>query len=189
MNQNVTQPDNILLSEIKKDNLNAFDILFKKYYTGLCAFAMQYVGREDAEEVVQDSMVWLWENREYLEIDMALKPYLFSMIKNKSLTLIARNKVKERVHFLIVEKLRLNTDYTDFYIIEELSNKIEKAISDLPDSYREALEMNRFQGKTYKEIAETLNISSKTVDYRIQKALKFLKVKLKDYLPLMVVFY
>ena len=57
---------------------------------------------------------------------------------------------------------------------------------DLPENYRQAFEMNRFQDMTYKEIASHLNISSKTVDYRIQQALKILRIKLKDYMPLLI---
>lgn len=81
-----------------------------------------------------------------------------------------------------------NTPYDDpnFYIEEELIHKIEKSIMDLPENYRQAFEMNRFQDMTYKEIASHLNISSKTVDYRIQQALKILRIKLKDYMPLLI---
>ena len=71
----------------------------------------------------------------------------------------------------------------------ELTQKIEKAILNLPESYRVAFEMHRFQNKTYQEIAEELNISSKTVDYRIQQALKQLRKELKDYLPLLLFFF
>ena len=69
------------------------------------------------------------------------------------------------------------------------SEKIEKAILNLPESYRIAFEMHRFQNKTYQENAEELNISSKTVDYRIQQALKQLRKELKDYLPLLLFFF
>ena len=72
---------------------------------------------------------------------------------------------------------------------KELTQKIEKAILNLPESYRVAFEMHRFQNKTYQEIAEELNISSKTVDYRIQQALKQLRKELKDYLPLLLFFF
>jgi len=67
-----------------------------------------------------------------------------------------------------------------------LSRKIEEALQRLPNSYREAFEMNRFQHLTYGEIASQLNVSSKTVDYRIQQALKLLRVDLRDYLPILL---
>ena len=74
------------------------------------------------------------------------------------------------------------------YLIESYYNgqKKQSALEALPSNYREAFEMNRFQKLTYKEIASQLNVSSKTVDYRIQQALKQLRIDLKDYLPLIL---
>ncbi|WP_346297973.1 sigma-70 family RNA polymerase sigma factor [Alistipes sp.] len=74
----------------------------------------------------------------------------------------------------------------DIYQLEELRQNIRRAVEELPEPYREAFEMNRFENRTYKEIAEELGISAKTVDYRIQQSLKILRVKLKDYLPLIL---
>ena len=73
---------------------------------------------------------------------------------------------------------------TDFYQTEELKKHIIEAIHALPPSYREAFVMHRFENKSYKEIAEILQVSTQTVNYRIQQALKQLRVSLKDYLPI-----
>jgi DNA-directed RNA polymerase specialized sigma24 family protein len=67
--------------------------------------------------------------------------------------------------------------------------KIEKAVMRLPDSYRITFEMSRYQDKTYKEIAKELNVSIKLVEYRIQQALRLLRVELKDYLPLITIIF
>ena len=75
---------------------------------------------------------------------------------------------------------------TDVCQLEELSRKLKVALEELPASYREAFIMSRFKNMSYKEIAEQLNVSPKTVDYRIQQALKILRVKLKDYMPLLL---
>ncbi|MFA6873451.1 MAG: sigma-70 family RNA polymerase sigma factor, partial [Bacteroidaceae bacterium] len=82
--------------------------------------------------------------------------------------------------FFYKEMLQL-FDETDAYTIEELERNIKSAISQLPDSYKEAFTMHRFKQMSYKEIAEALNVSAKTVDYRIQQALKILRLKLKEY--------
>ena len=120
----------------------------------------------------------------------SLRSYLFKSVKNKCLALIDKNYTKKRFceHVLATEMQGTFED-PDFYIIDELTQKIEKAILNLPESYRIAFEMHRFQNKTYQEIAEELNISSKTVDYRIQQALKQLRKELKDYLPLLLFFF
>ena len=77
----------------------------------------------------------------------------------------------------------------DFYQIQELMNKIDEAVAALPDAYREAFIMHRFQHMNYKKIAETLGISYQTVAYRIQQALKLLRLELKDFLLLLLLFY
>ena len=76
----------------------------------------------------------------------------------------------------------------DYYQLEELTSRIEQAVAGLPESYREAFVMHRFKDMSYKEIAEALGVSPKTVDYRIQQALKQLRMDLKDYLPLLLPF-
>ena len=77
----------------------------------------------------------------------------------------------------------------DFYIAEELMNQIEKTVSQMPETYRVAFEMSRYQDMTYKDKAEELDVSAKVVDYRIQQALKILRTELKDYLPLITVIF
>ena len=81
--------------------------------------------------------------------------------------------------------MREKFDSPDFYVVEDLAEHLEAALAELPPTYRQAFEMNRFQGKSYKEIADTLGLSPKTVDYRIQQALKRLRVALRDFLPIL----
>lgn len=75
----------------------------------------------------------------------------------------------------------------DFYVLNELAIKFQEALDQLPESYREAFVMHRFNNKNYKEIAAELGVSQKTVEYRISQAIKLLKVHLKDYLPLLLI--
>lgn len=176
-----------LYLQLRKGDNIAFDSLFLKYYSTLCAYAKQFVSREDAEEVVQETMLWLWEYRNMHNIETSLGQYLFRSVKNKCLTLINRDLIKSRVNTVLQSQWQNIFDSPDFYIIEELTTKIENAIQSLPETYRVAFEMNRFQNKTYQEIAEELDISSKTVAYRIQQALKILRFELKDYLVLLLI--
>lgn len=118
--------------------------------------------------------------------EISPKSYLFKAVKNRCLTLISRNEIKQRIVNTLYDDQQLRYEDPDFYIVEELSRKIEEALQRLPNSYREAFEMNRFQHLTYGEIANQLNVSSKTVDYRIQQALKLLRVDLRDYLPILL---
>ena len=178
--------DEVLFEKIQAGDVKAFDVLFMRYYPLLCSYAKQFVDFDDGQEIVQDVMVWFWENSSMQVIESSPKNYLFRAVKNRCLTLINRNELKQRVVSSMYENQQSQYEDPDFYIVEELTRNIENALSRLPETYREAFEMNRFQSMTYNEIAEKLNVSSKTVDYRIQQALKLLRVELKDYLPLLM---
>ncbi|WP_455639913.1 RNA polymerase sigma-70 factor [Parabacteroides sp.] len=178
--------DEVLFRKIQTGDVKAFDILFMRYYPVLCAYAKQFVAFDDGQEIVQDVMVWFWENSHMQVIESSPKNYLFKAVKNRCLTLINRNELKQRIVGTLYDNLQSQYEDPDFYVVEELARNIETALSRLPESYREAFEMNRFQNMTYSEIAEKLDVSSKTVDYRIQQALKLLRVELKDYLPLIM---
>lgn len=179
--------DDLLFQQIQRGNEKAFDVLFLRYYPSLCAYARQFVEYDDGQEIVQDVMVWFWENREMQVFETLPKSYLYKAVKNRCLTLINRNEVKQRIVHTLYEDPEAHYEDPDYYIVDELSKKIEDALQNLPASYREAFEMNRFQNMTYTEIATRLGVSSKTVDYRIQQALKLLRVELKDYLPLLLI--
>ena len=177
--------DEVLFEEIQAGDVKAFDVLFMRYYPLLCAYAKQFVDFDDGQEIVQDVMVWFWENSSMQVIESSPKNYLFRAVKNRCLTLINRNELKQRIVDSMSVNMQSQYEDPDFYIVEELSRKIEEALQRLPDSYREAFVMHRFQHKTYKEIAEQVGVSSKTIDYRIQQALNILRKELKDYLPLL----
>lgn len=183
MNQS-TEGDKLFAS-LQGGNKKAFDTFFLRYYPILCAYATQFVGMDEAEEIVQDMMVGIWEHRKDMVIDSSLNGYLFRAVKNKCLNHLDKLRLHEQAHLLIADSRELLFEDPDFYVVEELTRKIEEALLKLPPTYREAFVLNRIEGKTYNEIASALGISSKTVDYRIQQALKILRVELKDYLPLL----
>ena len=152
----------------------------------LCAYGHRFVDLEDAEEIVEDSLLWIWENRETLVIESSLSSYLFKMVYRRALNKLAHIDATQRADTRFYEEMQEMLQDTDYYQIEELAKRIEDAVAALPESYREAFVMHRFRDMSYKEIAETLGVSPKTIDYRIQQALKQLRVDLKDYLPLLL---
>ena len=174
------QSDNdFLLSAVQRGDQKAFDTLFRRYYPMLCAYGHRFVELEDAEEIVEDSLLWIWENRETLVIESSLNSYLFKMVYRRALNKLAHIDATQRADTRFYEEMQEMLQDTDYYQIEELAKRIE-------ESYREAFVMHRFRDMSYKEIAETLGVSPKTIDYRIQQALKQLRVDLKDYLPLLL---
>lgn len=181
------QSDNdFLLSAVQRGDQKAFDTLFRRYYPMLCAYGHRFVELEDAEEIVEDSLLWIWENRETLVIESSLNSYLFKMVYRRALNKLAHIDATQRADTRFYEEMQEMLQDTDYYQIEELAKRIEDAVAALPESFRVAFVMHRFRDMSYKEIAETLGVSPKTIDYRIQQALKQLRVDLKDYLPLLL---
>ena len=181
------QSDNdFLLSAVQRGDQKAFDTLFRRYYPMLCAYGHRFVELEDAEEIVEDSLLWIWENRETLVIESSLNSYLFKMVYRRALNKLAHIDATQRADTRFYEEMQEMLQDTDYYQVEELTRRIEEAVAALPESYREAFVMHRFRDMSYKEVADILGVSPKTIDYRIQQALKQLRTDLKDYLPLLL---
>ena len=170
-----------VITALKAGEEKVFDVVYRHYFRRLCAFCSQYVSeQEEIEEIVQETMMWLWENRKSLVADMSLKSLLFTIVRNKCLNTISHIQVKQQVHERLYAKFQEQFENPDFYI-GELMALASKAIRELPDEYRKA-----FEEMTYNEIAERTGVSPKTIAYRISQALKILRTELKDYIPLLV---
>ena len=109
-----------------------------------------------SEEIVEDSLLWIWENRETLVIESSLNSYLFKMVYRRALNKLAHIDATQRADTRFYEEMQEMLQDTDYYQIEELAKRIEDAVAALPESYREAFVMHRFRDMSYKEIAETL---------------------------------
>ena len=159
-----------VITALKAGEEKVFDVVYRHYFRRLCAFCSQYVGeQEEIEEIVQETMMWLWENRKSLVADMSLKSLLFTIVRNKCLNTISHIQVKQQVHERLYAKFQEQFENPDFYI-GELMALASKAIRELPDEYRKAFEMNRFEEMTYNEIAAQLGISLATVKRHLNKA-------------------
>lgn len=182
--------EKILFEEIKNGNEHTFEILFKNYYPYLCHFASQFLTDDiAAEEVVQDIFVKLWEKRKSIIIESSVKSYLFKMVKNQCLNIIQHNKIKNQYAEKVKETPLLNQTTSDFYNAVELSQAIEKSINAMPEKRKEIFKLSREEGLKYKEIAEKLKISIKTVEAQMGIALKYLREKLKDYNQIFTFFF
>lgn len=171
---------------IKSGNKVAFDQLFLEYYSYLCNYAFQFLHeKEGAEEVVQDMFFHIWEKRESLEIKSSIKSYLFQSVKNRCLTLLNHVKVRETYKEHNQESIAYQEQQTS-ELDGELATLIDIAINELPEERQKVFRLSRYEGLKYKEIADHLSISVKTVEGQMSKALKFLRQELKDYLPLLL---
>lgn len=173
-----------IISALNEGNVAVFDHVYRFYFRSLYAFCTQYVSASEAEEIVQDTMMWIWENKEQLIANLQLKSLLFTIVKNKALNKVSHHKVRGKVHQEIIDKYENEFSSPDFYLHSELFSIYKNALNNLPEEFRQAFEMNRNEELTHKEIAEKLNVSPQTVNYRIGKALKALRIELKDYILL-----
>ncbi len=134
--------------------------MFHKYYQPLCIYAYQFVSFEDVEEIVQDVLLWIWQNRDTLLIRSSLKAYLYRSVHLRCLTRIEQNSAKKRMEARYWERYSSQSvPMPDDVQVDELLNRIHEAINRLPDKFREAFVLHRFQDRSYKEIAEQLNVS------------------------------
>ena len=172
-----------ILEGLKIKDEKSFEVLFKTHYDTLVRFVYKYLNNlEESEEIVQDVFYTLWDKSESISIQSSIKSYLYQTARNKSLNIIKHNKVKQK-HVDYIK--HSESDYTkDTHMeLDELQTKINEALDVLPPKCRQVFELSRFEEKKYREIAEELNISIKTVENHMGKALGLLRSSLKEYLP------
>lgn len=180
-----------LIRAFKKGNTKAFEGLFQKYHKKLYAFLLHLLhSKEDAEEIVQETFIKIWEKREDFIEGYSFDSFLFTVAKNAFLNQ-NRKKVNRRVfegHLDFLEKVSPeNTD--DYVIFQETREIINSIINELPPKRKEIFFLRRIEGLSRKEIAEKMGISVITVDSQLTKANYFLKEQLKKYSLLLIILF
>jgi RNA polymerase sigma-70 factor, ECF subfamily len=184
------EPEESLFVHIKCGDKKAFESLFRSYFSHLCAFANTYIGDLDAsQDLVQEFLFHIWQKKEDLPADVPVRGYLFKAVQNRCLNLLKHNKIKERHKDFTLQQFKENLYGDDGQEVNELHEKIRQTIDRLPPERRKVFVLHRYEDLKYKEIAEKLNISIKTVENQIGKALSFLREELKDYLPILVLVF
>lgn len=179
-----------LLANNKDSQL--FEELFRQYSKPLFYFAAKFVEDEAAKDIVQDVFVKLWSDQ-LTTIRQSLNSLLFTMVRNSCLQQLEKQKVKNR--YLESTKLNLQEEELRFYseeksslIEQELEDKLNVVLNNLPVRCRQIFLMSRFENKKNREISEELAISLKAVEKQITKALATMRIEMKDYLPLLLLF-
>ena len=172
-----------------------FDTIYINNFSRLFLFAKEYVlFDEDAENIVQDVFLMLWEKKEVLRVNISLTAYLFTLVKNKCIDFLRHIMVAQTYTETIQNEYNAELNIK-LYALESFNQSLEsdedietllqQAIDKLPERCRLIFIKSRIEGKKYKEIAEELNLSVNTVEGQISIALKKLREELKDYLPLL----
>ena len=192
--QTINMQDNrTVVGLLRAGDEKCFDALFRRYYKPLCTYATRFVAPARAEELVQDTLMWVWENRTSLLPEMPLKSLLFTIIKNKCLNHLRHKTIAlETINNMQEEynmTLRMNLDSLEafeqhIFSDQDIEDLINRALDSLPTKCKEIFIMNKLEGKKQEQIATELNLSTNTVRNQISIAYKKLRNELKDYLPL-----
>jgi RNA polymerase sigma-70 factor (family 1) len=179
----VTLVEKVLISKLIIGDYAAFSVVFNAYYKDLVMFASRFTHELDhAEEIVQDTFVRLWEEHESLKINISLKSYLLKIVQNKCIDWYRHKKIIQSHNKSVLER-PIQFDYaTDSYILHsELQEQIDLALGMLPEEVSEVFRLNRYKGVKYHDIAELMNVSVRTIEVRMGKALNMLRSQLKEY--------
>ena len=168
----------------------AFEQMFKTHFKRLHAYAFTILRDEiQAEEMVQQVFFKLWERNENLSLTGSVSSYLYRAVHNESLNYIKHQKVRSNHQLNVAYSMKNEVEHPAKKIMaSELEKKIHSALNELPEQCRTIFQMSRFDELKYREIADKLGISIKTVERQMSKALRLLRVKLVDFLIFILLF-
>ncbi|WP_234568033.1 RNA polymerase sigma factor [Rhodohalobacter sp. 614A] len=179
--------DNQWVYKIQNGDENGFEELYRFYYPRLMRLACKYnSSKTTAEDLVHNVFHNVWKNRSHIKNNGKLRAYLYTAVRNQSIKHSNRKK-RERYAYTRVDEMSF-LESKEVNPLEHIGGKeferaVEKAIQELPEKRREVFLMSREANLTYREIAEILNISIKTVETQMSRSLKFLRLELAQYLP------
>jgi len=179
-----------LFEMIRNGDKKAFEIIFKTYFSHLCSYANTFLQNTDnAQDLVQEFLFNLWQKKEDLPLQAEVRAYLFRAVHNRCLNSLKHQRIKEK-HKDFTLKNYKEIAYDEIKSeTNELHEKIRQTIDKLPPERRKVFIMHRYEELKYKEIAEKLNISIKTIENQMGKALSFLREELKEYLPIILLIF
>jgi RNA polymerase sigma-70 factor, ECF subfamily len=190
----MTDDEKCLFEKIRNGDEAAFKVIYKRYVPKLFYFVYEYVPFNDlVENIIQDTLMVLWNKRSTLTDGTNLGAYLYTVAKNNCLYKLRDQRYKQKLFEstdVNEPELSVNLDAlsvldTSMLTFMEIEQIIENTIAQLPPQCRTVFKLSRFEEKKNKEIAEELGISVKAVEGHISKALKLFHTTLKDYLPIM----
>lgn len=185
------QTENFLGAELKEGNESAFQLLFKYEFENAVFYANSFV-RNDlvARDIAQDSFIALWTSRDKIKSDLPVLPYLFRIVRNRSINSL-RDKVFKATSLDILEfncdlEILKDQDFISGIDASRLERLICDAYATLPEKVRESFMLSRNNGLSYEAIAKKKGIQIKAVEYQIMLALKHFRKKLKSHMHLLL---
>jgi RNA polymerase sigma-70 factor (ECF subfamily) len=179
--------DSSILKLLSEGDTDTFEMLFNTYYKPLVAYSNTILKDQDeAEDIVQQVFITVWNKKQDLGNVQSLKSYLYRSVYNSSLNRIKQLSVRQEYAKDYVLSHSMGTEAVGRQ--QELQQRIEMAMEQLPEQCGKIFRMSRFEQLKYQEIADKMGLSIKTVENQMGKALKLMREHLKEYLPLFILF-
>ena len=169
--------ENHIIRDLRSGRESAYQLIFELHYQNLVVFANKYLGDlESSRDIVQEFFLYLYESRQSIYIQTSLKSYLYTAVKNRCLNQVKHEQVKEKHRNMRRSEANVSDpDLEEIMDAVELEARVYEIVSKLPEKCRQIYIMSRVDGKRNREIADELNLSIRTVETQISKALKSLK--------------
>lgn len=179
--------DSELIHKFKLGDVGAFEALFNSYYQALVGYGRTIMKDQDeAEDIVQQVFVSVWEKRSGLVVHTSFRAMLYKAVYNSCLNRIKHGEVRRGYAKEVIMTSSSSFSQQDVQY-KELQKRINDAIDQLPEQCAKIFKMSRFEELKYQEIADKLSLSIKTVENQMGKALKLMRENMKDYLMLLIV--
>jgi len=172
-----------LVKLLKKDDMKAFDIIYKKYSRRLYGFVFRYIKQEaDTEEIVQDVFIKIWKCRNKMDVYSSFESFLFTIAHNATVNLLKKRATEQKYveHVKSLQIINESYELTDEIHYKELMQKFQGLVNELSPRQKEIFQLSREDGLSNKEIADKLGISIQTVKNHLVTTLSFLKSKLDN---------
>ena len=169
----------------------AFDAIYNLYCHKLHGFVFRYLKQEqDAEEIVQEVFIKIWETRAKIDVQASFESFLFTIAYNATISLLRKrvNETKSREYLKLLQQFDDGEQIIDEIVFKELSHKLQSLLENLTPRQREIYLLSREEGLIHKEIAQKLNISENTVKNHLVSTLKYLKSHIDSSLAVNVLF-
>lgn len=180
---NTSKSNKELIKLLKKGDMKAFDIIYRRYSRRLFGFVYRYVKQEtDTEEIVQEVFVKIWKSRDKLNVYSSFESFLFTIAHNATVNLLKKRATEQKYidHVKSLQHIQEAYEMTDEIHYKELKQKFQGLLDELSPRQREIFQLSREEGLSNKEIAGRLGISVQTVKNHLVTALSFLKNKLDN---------
>lgn len=179
------------LTKLREGDESAFTQIYQQYWSALYAVTYNHLrDRAIAEELVQDLFANLWLKRADLTIHTSLRGYLFTAIRHQIYDYIDKQAVRQRVHSQLQTQEQAGIYSTEETLdFNELVSHLGSAVDQLPQTAQQVFFLSRYQYLSNREIAQRLNLSPKTVEYHLSRALRLLRLQLKDFILLLAILF